>query len=380
MVSKFIEFCEKEAERMNVDPDLIRAIQELEKYGREPPQYFSKGDIFTLKRHLKVYESLSVYGFNSSRYDLPIIFDLIVQVFDRPRFNRKSVSILKKGNSYFSCNFGNLHFKDLLNFTCPQSLDRYLKTWTSNSAKLVYPYEKFSSIEEIRSQVQFPPITDFVSTLKHDVDEEIYHSCKAEYERRRTLPSGHPQKWSSFEDYLKYYNLSDVLPASKALIQQFSTYEDQFGLCPNHFLGLPSFAKAAMFAMYKQDSPHIFTFPENSDATKIFREGIVGGLTNVYKRHVTLDETEPAALRAKYSKRGIKWGKISFYDINSMYPATYGGMFPTGCGFEWSIKYGDLLTKRLMTKEKVSIESLEWLDFMQQECFKDSMRKFLRFL
>ena len=328
-----------------------------------------------LKTHLKTYLTLPAYGFNSSRYDLAIIFDLIVQVFDSQGFDRSSVNLIKKGNAYFSCVFGSLHFKDLLNFTAPQSLDRYLKTWTNDCIKLVYPYEKFSSIEEIRAQIEFPPITDFVTSLKLTVDEDVYNECRNEYNRRLRLPSNHPDKWSSFEDYLIFYNTSDTKPASLALMKQFETYFENFGAYPNHFLGLPSFAKHAMFELYKKDSPRIFTFPENSDATQIFREQIIGGLTNVYKRHVTLDETETAALRAKYSKRGIKWGKLSFYDINSMYPSTYNRKFPTGCGFEWSIAYGDTLKKRLMTKKKISIESLQWLDFMQQECCLDSINK-----
>ena len=117
--------------------------------------------------------------------------------------------------------------------------------------------------------------------------------------------------------------------------------------------------------MYDESCANIFTFPENSDATKVFREGIIGGLTNVYKRHVTLDENEDAAHAAKYSKRGKKWKLISFYDINSMYPTTFKEKFPCGLGYEWTAKNGQL-TKKLMTKAKISMESLQWLDFMSQ--------------
>ena len=233
--------------------------------------------------------------------------------------------------------------------------------------KLVYPYEKFSAIEEIRAQIEFPGIEDFKTSLKPEVDEEIYNYCKTEYDRRRSLASGDPDKWENFEDYLKFYNLSDVKPASLALLAQFQTYYENFGSYPNHFLGLPSFAKNAMFLLYNKESPSIFTFPPNSDATKVFREGMIGGLTNVYKRHVTLDENEDAAYAAKYSKRGKKWKQISFYDVNSMYPATFGEKFPCGLGFEWTLSFRGQLTKKLMTTHRISIESLEWLDFMQQD-------------
>ena len=352
---------------MSVDPRIEEALQHLETLTKQPPNGFDKSDIFMLKQHLKVFTNLSVYGYNSSRYDLSLIFDLITKVYDESGMPRSSISLLKKGTSYFSCVFGKLHFKDLLNFTCPMSLDRYLKTWTSDEIKLVYPYEKFGSIEEIREQKDFPDISDFRSFLKPDVDEEIYTLCKNEYERRLQLPREHPEKWNNFEDYLKFYNLSDVKPASLALIKQFETYLDNFGSYANHFLGLPGFAKHSMFKLFDVDCPNIFTFPPTSDATHVFREGIIGGLTNVYKRHVTLDQNEEAAHAAKYSKRGNPWRKISFFDINSMYPTTYKEKFPCGLGFEWSPTYSDRFSKKLMTNRKVSMESLEWLDYMQQE-------------
>ena len=351
---------------MSVDPRIFEALQHLETLNKQPPSGFDKNDIFKLKRHLEVFTTLPIYGYNSSRYDLAIIFDLIVRVYDESGMPRNAINLLKKGASYFSCVFGRLHFKDLLNFTCPMSLDRYLKTWTSDEIKLLYPYEKFGSIEEIRAQIEFPPINDFRTLLKPDVDEDIYTQCKNEYDRRLQLPSGHPEKWENFEDYLRFYNLSDVKPASLAMINQFKVYEENFGSYANHFLGLPGFAKHSMFKMYDSACPNIFTFPPTSDATHVFREGIIGGLTNVYKRHATLDQSEEAAHAAKYSKRGNPWREISFYDINSMYPSTFGEKFPCGLGFEWTAGHRGRLQKKLMTNRKVSIESLQWLDFMQQ--------------
>ena len=371
MIKEFITFCENEALRMQVDPQILLALDRLKEHQKSPPAGYDKEDLFKLSTHLKSFTVLPIYGYNSSRYDLNIIFSMITKCYEERGFNRSAVNLLKKGRAYFSFSIGRLHFKDLLNFTCPMPLDRFLKTWTTDCVKLVYPYETFSTIEEIRSQKEFPDISEFKSTLKGDVDEELYATCKQKFDDHMSLPPGHPQKWYSFEDYLKFYNISDVKPASLAMITQFKTYRENFGVYPNHFLGLPSFAKYAMFMMFDSNCPSIFTFHKTSDATKVFREGIIGGLTNVYKRHVTLDENEPAAHRAKYSKRGKKWHKIAFYDINSMYPATFGEKFPTGIGFEWTpTSKGVEFTKKLMTGRKISLESLQWLDYMQKEKFK----------
>ena len=176
MVKQFLSFCNEQAEKRDIEA-VSNLLATFAEYMKKPPANFNKSDIMNLRQHLKSHKSLPVYGFNSSRYDMQIIFDLLVKAYDQPGFDRKSVGLLKKGTAYFSCEFGDLHFKDLLNFTCPQSLDQYLKTWTADCMKLIYPYEKFESIEQIRAQIDFPPIEDFRSTLKPNVDLVIYEKC-----------------------------------------------------------------------------------------------------------------------------------------------------------------------------------------------------------
>lgn len=63
---------------------------------------------------------------------------------------------------------------------------------------------------------------------------------------------------------------------------------------------------------------------------------------------------------------GERWKKICFFDVNSMYPATFKEKFPCGLGLEWTLK-NDKLTKKLMTTQKVSLGSIEWLDFMSND-------------
>lgn len=52
--------------------------------------------------------------------------------------------LLKRGQRYSSVTFGNLVFKNLMLFTCPMSLDTYLKTWSdkneiTDNFKLAFP-------------------------------------------------------------------------------------------------------------------------------------------------------------------------------------------------------------------------------------------------
>ena len=90
------------------------------------------------------------------------------------------------------------------------SLDKYLKTWGTEAEKMVYPYTLFETIEEIRECVFFPQIELF--SCDKEINPEVYQKCKLMFDTRMALPHDHPDKWHSFEDYLKFYNLSDCAP------------------------------------------------------------------------------------------------------------------------------------------------------------------------
>ena len=119
------------------------------------------------------------------------------------------------------------------------SLDRYLKTWSTSFKKLAFPYELFDSIESMKKCVQFPEYDQFFSRLTGSADKETYNLCKNEFNRRISLPNNHSEKWFNFECYLKHYNISDVYPASLAMIKQFDVYLKNFQIYPLQFLGLP---------------------------------------------------------------------------------------------------------------------------------------------
>ena len=139
--------------------------------------------------------------------------------------------------------------------------------------------------------------------MSGDVDVNLYSKCKDIYDYHHNLPSNDPNYWTNFENYLIYYNISDVYPTSLAMIAQFKVFEDSFQMYPLQSFGLPGYARAIMYKNFNKASPNFFTLPDKSDATKIFRENIIGGWTAVLKRHVTLLD-EPAATAAKYNKQG----------------------------------------------------------------------------
>ena len=67
---------------------------------------------------------LSIFGFNSGRFDLPILLPHIVSWAVR---RGERIECLKRGTSYITLRVGSLHFKDALNFNSPLSLEKFIK-------------------------------------------------------------------------------------------------------------------------------------------------------------------------------------------------------------------------------------------------------------
>ena len=365
LVQNFLDFCLKAKSSMKVDTQLKNDLDSLKELsGKFHVPNFDMDEISALIQILRPFQDLSIFGYNNSRYDNKMIFPFLIKCLDEKGFVSKDINILKKGTSYFSIRFKGLSFKDLQHFTIPISLDKYMSTWLKESHKLTYPYELFSSIEDVRNCTTFPSVDCFYSAIKGPVDPDLYAKCKEIYEVNHNLPPTHENHWPNFESYLKFYNLSDVEPASRALLLQFKTYKENFGLSPMQFMGLPSFSRQAMLKSYDKSTSSIFTFFDKS-TTDDFREQIIGGLTNVYHRHVTTQDEPDCAYSAKFNADGKKWAHISFYDVNAMYPSTFCNKFPCGIGFRW-LKKGKYMVKSLMTTKKISIESIQWLDYVQR--------------
>ena len=99
---------------------------------------------------------------------MPVIIGLISKWC---RENKIDISVIKKGSSYMTLNLKRADglevvFKDVRHYTSPCNLDKFLKTWQAPAEKSVFPYQLYSSIEELEQATEFPPIEDFYSDLK----------------------------------------------------------------------------------------------------------------------------------------------------------------------------------------------------------------------
>ena len=63
-------------------------------------------------------------------------------------------------------NVDRIQFRDVLDFTAPTNLAKYLKTWNASDAKSIFPYSYFNSIEDLESTIDFPSKEAFFNELK----------------------------------------------------------------------------------------------------------------------------------------------------------------------------------------------------------------------
>ena len=322
--------------------------------------------IIQYRNYMSNLKNLSVYGFNSQRFDIPVIAGTLFRTL---RFiTGQEISVLKKGAAYFSVSCGGLIFKDALNYTSPCRLEKFLQNWEAPFSKSIWPYSLFGSVEEIKACKNFPRRSEFYSELKNEhVSREEYAKAAREFHRRKLLPRGNPEKIYSMLGWLKIYNLLDVSPLAKALENCFRSYSNFFDVDPINSNSLPGMAQMAMFKNLDPDSPLLYSIPEKfKKINELFRENVIGGLVNCYSRHATTDSTAQYPDRARKTKNGSDIKTICFLDFNSMYLKCQDQPMPTGPGLLWQRKNetGNQWTKNVMT-DGHSFKAQQWLSFMQ---------------
>ena len=242
---------------------------------------------------------------------MAVLFGYIVEY----ALQRKiEVSVLKKGSKYFNVKVGSIIFVDILNFTAPCSLEKYLSQWYEGEVKKsVFPYQHFSTIEEIRNQIEFPSHEAFYSDLKQkNLPIEEYEKAKREYDYRRSLPATNSDHIRNFSDWLRHYQLIDVVPLTEAIQNSFYTYYRHFGTDPMLFRSLPGLAFETAFSLFADNMPYVCTFTPSFDYVReIFRDNQYGGLVNLYHRQIILNDNVEGPRNAKIAPNGDKFTYFS---------------------------------------------------------------------
>ncbi len=127
-------------------------------------------NIHKLKQHQSMLPELEKYcnqliiiGFNSQRYDLPLIKRYLPSSLKR--LDTLPELVIKKNSSYMALETKRLRYLDLTNYLAAgTSLSAFYKTYKVKNPKGSFPYEWFDSLEKLK-HTELPPLEAFHSTL-----------------------------------------------------------------------------------------------------------------------------------------------------------------------------------------------------------------------
>ena len=194
--------------------------------------------------------TLSVFGFNSRKYDLNLLKSYLLRYLIHERNIQPTV--IKKANHFVSLKFGDLQFLDILNFFGGgSSLDSFLKAYKTSETKGFIPYEWFDSPEKLDATF-LPPYDCFFSKLRNynPLEKEftdftkLLNSGFSQQESLKKLrlknvpPSGidnhnylkvvwGQEQMATFRDFVKWYNNKDVVPTLEAMQKMMEFYHNK---------------------------------------------------------------------------------------------------------------------------------------------------------
>ena len=147
---------------------------------------------------------------------------------------------------------------------------------------------------------------------------DVYNKSRDEFNRRKQLPFYHPDRIFTMADWLRMYQMCDVVPLTVAIQNQFKKFHELFGIDSNSYNSLPAIARVAMFQNFDQSMPYGFSFhPKNDTERKDFRTNIIAGLTTCSHRHVDLSGGTSSPHNARHVPNGDPATAVICEDLNS---------------------------------------------------------------
>ena len=92
-----------------------------------------------------------------------------------------------------------------------------------------------------------------------------------------------------------------------------------------------------MMNSYDPRMPYSYTpGPDSKMIQDNNREVGIGGITNVFRRHINLTD-DPSPYASKYTQTGERFTNFDFYDFNAMYPSCIKLKMPLTAGIIWKL-------------------------------------------
>jgi hypothetical protein len=262
---------------------------------------------------------IPVLGFNSSKYDIPLIREKIATIF-----NLKQQSyVIKRNNAYITIAEKNLKFLDITNYLAAgSSYTKFLNAYKVEEKKSYFPYEWMDDPIKL-FQTHLPEYEDFYSSLKKANVLDIDGNGRENYTQLKHIWDRLGMK--TMEDFLVYYNNLDVGPFVTAVTRlqefYFKRNIDVFKIA----ISLPGIARRMLFESAAKEGVHFSLFDEkNKDLYRTMKNNTIGGPSIIFTRYNKAGET-----MIRNSKDEVCQSIIGL-DANALYLWAFDQEMPTG--------------------------------------------------
>ena len=261
---------------------------------------------------------LMVFGFNSARYDLPLIAPLLIGTHISEK--KQCGYVVKKGTSYQTLSLGRLKFLDVCNFIAPGfSYSDYLKAFEVEETKFFWIHEQFTSLKVLQ-RTDFPEHWEFYSSLKQrNITTDEYNHVRKIWEER---------KMKTLKDLLIYYNNCDCVPFVSALARQMQFFRS-IGLDIKSAISIPGLSIRHLFNLKDSNSPIMMFGEQNKDLYYMIRSNIRGGLSMVFSRYQEVEKT--VIKKEYYAEQAKTTQSVLGLDVSALYLNNLTNM-PMPCG------------------------------------------------
>ena len=235
------------------------------------------------------------------------------------------------------------------NIEVPDHLKEYFLEMTP-----IFKNDYYFTHADQLDEITLPPYGTFYSTIKgcnileeeHTTFQKLIDQGKSEQEalqilrltsKLKTGPKNYmwlqqlwtENQWSTFADFLEWYNDLDVTPMIQPMIQPIENMNDFYkNICIDFIhqaISLPGVAMRVCFNSITDPAAEFHLFnSKNKEIYQLFKENIVGGLSIIFNRY---HEAGKTVIRNNPNK---PCQKVTGYDANALYLWAIGQNFPAG--------------------------------------------------
>ena len=304
-----------------------------------------------LRAELQKYlRDLPVFGFNSGKYDIPLIKHHMLKYFQD---NDEEVKyVIKKGTNHMCVQSERLRFLDITNYLAPGfSYSQYLKAMEVESGKFFWIHDKFTDLE-VLNQTSFPKYEDFYSALKQkNITRDEYEYCKRVWDEKNM---------KTLRDLLIYYNNCDVKGFVEAISKQCEFFRTR-KLDIKSAISIPGLSLQYLFQTKDSRAPIFMFGQKNRDLYDLIKSQIRGGLSMVYSRwqQVGVTQIKPET----FGEAAKTTQSCEGQDVSGMYLSNLCRSMPTG-PFVRRRRENDFKLERCISH---SVKAVEWIKWLERE-------------